>query len=83
MTPEQATALIVAATGLIAAVGVLVVQLRSLRKDINGRLSQVLDLAATAARKDGELAGRDFAHQTNKVSAMGGAGSPVPLTPNE
>lgn len=83
MTVDQATALVVAATGLIGAIGVLAVQLRSLRKDIDGRLTQVLDLAATAARKEGELAGRDFAHQTNKVSAMGGAGSPVPLTPNE
>lgn len=83
MTPEQATAFIVSVTGLIAALGVAIAQFRSLRRDINGRLTQLLTTAAEAARKDGELAGRDFAHRTNKASAMGGAGTAVPLTPNE
>jgi len=83
VTVEQATALVVAITGLVGAVGVLVVQIRSLRKDINGRLTQLLAVAEQAARKDGELAGRDFTRQAGRVTAGGGAGTVVPLTANE
>lgn len=67
ITPEQATALVVALTGLVAAVGAILVQIRSLRKDLNGRLTQLLDEAKTAAEKRGELAGRDFAATTRET----------------
>jgi len=86
MTPEQATALIVAFTGLIGACGLAVQQFRSLRRDINGRMQQLLEAYGAAQRKDGELAGRDFASTSTPVSVMGGAGTPVPLVaiePNE
>jgi len=83
VTVEQATGLLVAVTGLVGAVGVLVVQLRSLRKDLNGRLTQLLAVAEQAARKDGELAGRDFSTRSTTVSAPVGVGTVVPLTPNE
>jgi hypothetical protein len=58
MTPEQGTALLVAATGLIAALGVLIDQLRRLRQDLNGRLTQLVETTALAAAKEGELRGR-------------------------
>lgn len=61
MTPEQVVAIIVAVTGLTAAVGVVLVQLAQLRRDVNGRMTQLLEHASEAARKDGELAGRDYA----------------------
>jgi hypothetical protein len=83
VTIESVTGLIVAITGLIAAIGVLVVQVKGLRKDINGRISQLLDAHGQAERKDGELAGRDYALTRDRVSAMGGAGTPVPLTPRD
>jgi len=83
VTVEQATALVVAITGLVGAVGVLVVQIRSLRKDINGRLTQLLAVAEQAARKDGELAGRDYSRGLTTVTAATGAGTVVPLTTNE
>ena len=59
MSPEQATALIVAAAALITALGALVDQLHRLRKDLNGRLSQLVETTALASLKQGELQGRD------------------------
>ena len=63
MTPEQATALLVAATGLIAALGVLVAQLHQLRKDLNGRLAELVETTRVAALKTGELEGRAWQEQ--------------------
>lgn len=60
MTPEQAAGLIVALTALVTAVGALVVQVRALRHDLNGHLAKVIETAGQLARKEGELAGRDF-----------------------
>jgi hypothetical protein len=60
VTPEQATALVIAATGLVGAIGVLVAQLHQLRKDINGRLTELVASTELAAQKTGELAGRDW-----------------------
>jgi len=73
MNTEQATALIVAITALVAAVGTTYAQIRSLRRDVrvshelmNGRLQDLLDVSAIAAKKQGELEGRAFrAHQSN------------------
>lgn len=79
MSIEGLTGLIVAITGLVAAIGVLVVQVKGLRRDINGRISQLLEAHGQAERKEGELAGRDFATTGTPVSVMGGAGTPVPL----
>lgn len=60
MTPEQWTALVGAITALVVAVGAVLVQLRGLRNDLNGRVSQMIDSTALAHRKQGELEGRDF-----------------------
>lgn len=70
MTPEQVVAIIVAITGLTAAIGVVLVQLAQIRKDMNGRLTQLVDHATTAARKDGELAGRDYAARSGSDRAQ-------------
>jgi hypothetical protein len=83
VTVENVTGLIIAVTGLIAAIGVLVVQVKGLRKDINGRLTQLLEAHGEAQRKEGELAGRDYVTTPTRVSVMGGAGTPVPLVPHD
>lgn len=70
MTAEQATALLVALTGLVAALGAAVVQVRGLRRDLNGRVTELLSEATSAAHKHGELEGRDFMRRL-----MTGAGS--------
>lgn len=60
MTSEQVVAIIVAATGLLGAIAIVIKQIGDLRQELNGRLAEMMDHAAAAARKEGELAGRDF-----------------------
>ena len=60
MTPEQATALIIALTGLVGALGAVFVQLRQTHRLINSRMTQLIDTTKLAAQKSSELAGRDF-----------------------
>jgi hypothetical protein len=60
LTVEQSIALIGALTALVAAVSALLVQVHMLRKDVNGRVSDLLEAAGMAREKRGELAGRDF-----------------------
>jgi hypothetical protein len=59
VSPEQLVAVLVAVTGVIGAIGVLIGQIRSLRQEINGRLSDLVDATRVAALKEGELLGRD------------------------
>lgn len=66
MTPEQGTALVVALTGLLGAIGLLIGQLVALRRDINGKMEELVRHAAEAARKDGELVGRDYQAQRRR-----------------
>lgn len=63
MTPETIIAVIGAITALVVAVTAMLVQLGKLRQEVNGRLTQLIAEATDAARKDGELAGRDFMHR--------------------
>lgn len=67
MSPEQITAILTGVGGIIVAVTALVVQLRLIRKDLNGRLTQLIDTAALAAAKDGELKGRDFSRSRKRT----------------
>lgn len=60
MTVETAIAAAVALTTLATALAALLVQMAALRKDLNGRLQQLLEHAVEAARHQGELEGRDF-----------------------
>ena len=60
MTPEQFTALIVALTGLIAAVGAVWAQLRQTHKLMDGRMTELLDTTKLSGQATGELLGRDF-----------------------
>ncbi len=77
MSAEQATALLVALTGLVGALSVLVVQLRQMRKDLNGRLTELVETTKLAASKTGELAGRDFAARSVALSAEGRTETPT------
>lgn len=60
MTPEQATALIVALTGLIGALGAIFVQMRQTHKLVNSRMTELVEATRQAAQAHGELVGRDF-----------------------
>jgi len=59
VSPEQFTAIIVAITGLVTALGAIFVQLRQTHNLINSRMTQLVAETKLAAQKDGELAGRD------------------------
>lgn len=76
MTPEQGTALVVAITGLLGAIGLLIGQLVALRRDINGKMEELVRHASAAAEKRGELAGRDYQAQRRRRTD-------VPLTDSE
>lgn len=67
MTAEQFTAILVALAGLITAAAMLVGAVRGLRSELrqtthlfNGKMSELINVAVMAARKEGELAGRDY-----------------------
>lgn len=63
MNPEQLVALVGAVAALLTAVAVVLQRIGELRREINGRLTQLLEEATAAAEKRGELAGRDFIHR--------------------
>lgn len=66
MTPEQIAALCGGIAAIVGALGVLVQQMSHLRRDVNGRMEDLLERTAIAARKEGELAGRDWAASTKR-----------------
>ena len=70
MSPEQLVALVVALSGLLGAIGIVIGQVAALRRDINGRLTQLLEATAAHAAKEGELAGRDFAAEDRRRSTL-------------
>lgn len=57
MTPEQATALIVAISGLIGALGVVFAQLRQTHALINSRMTELIDTTKLAAQLGGQKEG--------------------------
>lgn len=69
MTPEQATALIVAVTGLVGALGVVFAQLRQTHKLINSRMTELIETTKLASLKTGELEGRDQERARSLASA--------------
>lgn len=69
MSPEQLTALLVAITGLLGGIGIVIGQVAALRREVNGRLTQLLEAEAARAHKAGELAGRDF--MAERLQSMG------------
>lgn len=80
MSPEQLVAILVAITGVLGAVGVVLKQLLELRADVNGRLTQLLEAEAARAKKEGELAGRDYADRLHRRVGDTPISSDVPLT---
>lgn len=67
MTPEQVTAMLSAVTALVAALTGFAIAIRRVdgrvkatSERINGRMDELLTVAQLAARKQGELEGRDF-----------------------
>lgn len=82
MTPEQAVAILGGLTALVVAVSALLVQVHNLRRDVNGRVTQLLDAAGIAREKRGELAGRDFMQRLLTGTGPGAEGStPGPEKP--
>ena len=71
MTVEQLVAVLGGFTALLGALALLVRQVGELRKDLNGRLEQLVQVAAMAAGKEGELVGRDFDRRRRQQDAPG------------
>lgn len=63
MTAEQAVAILGGVVGLVVALTALIVQVRGLRTDINGRMTKLVEAVSTASHKEGELEGRDYARE--------------------
>lgn len=63
MSAEQVVAILGAVGALVLALTALIVQVRGLRTDINGRMTKLVEAVSTASHKEGELEGRDFARQ--------------------
>lgn len=81
MTVEQVVAVLGALTALLVAATALLVQVHLLRKDLNGRVTQLLDAAGMAREKRGEMAGRDFMQRLMTGGTAGAEGS-TPAVPN-
>lgn len=80
MSPEQLVAILGGFTALLGAVALVLRQLQELRKDLNGRLEQLLVAERERSLKEGELAGRDYiAGQRRRVGDTP-ISSKVPLT---
>jgi len=56
VTPEQLIAVVGAFTALFIAIAGVLVQVASLKRSVNGRLTQLLELTATSSRAEGTLA---------------------------
>ena len=69
MSPEQLTALLVALGAVLAGVAAVIAQLAQLRRQVNGRLSELLDEAHITAEHRGELKGRDYERRGQSSSS--------------
>jgi hypothetical protein len=59
VTPEQATALIIAISGLIGALGAVFAQLRQTHGLINSRMTELIDTTKLAAQLSGQIEGTE------------------------
>lgn len=60
MSSEQFVAVATALTALVLAVGKVWVDVRATHELVNHKMGELLTMAQLAARKEGELRGRDF-----------------------
>ena len=58
MSPEQLVAVLAGITALLVATGAVLRQVLELRREVDGRLTQLLELTRTAAVSRGDLQGR-------------------------
>jgi hypothetical protein len=58
VSPEQITAVLGGLAAVIGAFGVLVAQVASLRKAVDGRLTELVEATRASAQAQGELVGR-------------------------
>lgn len=80
MSPEQLVAVMAGLTALLGAVALVLRQLQELRKDLNGRLQQLLEAERARSLKEGELAGRDYMAGMRRRVGDTPISSKVPLT---
>jgi len=74
----------VAVTGLLGALGIVIRQIGELRKDLNGRLTELVRVTSMAAAKQGEMAGRAWQiEQAAKRAPLPGPIAPNPPGPRE
>ncbi len=79
MSPEQIVALLVAFAGVLSAVGVVIAQVASLRRAVDGRMTEMLELTRQSADATGQLAGRAFATDAPRDPRNAGRRTHVPL----
>jgi hypothetical protein len=63
---EQFIAILTALTALLVAVGGVFAQVRQTHELVNGKMSELVQLTGIAAKKEGELEGRDFERNGGK-----------------
>jgi hypothetical protein len=78
VSPEQLVALIVALTGLLGAVGIAIRQIVELRREVDGRLTQLLELTRVSSVARGDLQGRAAAASELQPMAEQPSGTNVP-----
>lgn len=67
MTNEQLLAYVVALTAFMTSIAAILSQVAALRKTIDGRMTELLEITRTSAHREGELAGRDFAASSEPI----------------
>jgi hypothetical protein len=58
VSPEQLVAILTACAAIVSALAILVGQVASLRKAVDGRLTELVDATWVSAHAQGELVGR-------------------------
>jgi hypothetical protein len=66
VTPEQFVAILTALTALLVAVAGVLIQVRQTHELVNGKMHELVQLAQVAAKKEGELEGRDYERNGGK-----------------
>jgi vacuolar-type H+-ATPase subunit B/Vma2 len=84
MTPDQFTAVIIALTGLVTALGAIFVQLRQTHSLINSRMTQLVAETKLAGTLAGQIEGREqeATRAAAVIAAEGRSGSPIHRSPS-
>ena len=79
MSLQEVTALVVAITGLVGALGAIYIQLRQTHSLVNSRMTDLLDTTKLLSQKTGELDGRDQEFSRGREAPAAGARTSTPI----